>query len=526
MWKRTELKKKARASMKQSYWKMVSVCFIIALLTTAHPASTTFINLPLLPGTQYSDAAFTLDISNSDVITQTVGHFVENTSLPGLSGQAVSSLSQLAIDMYSTHISIFFAALRTVNALLYESFGTGLILTAAGLLLTVLYQIFISNILLIGEKRFFLESHSYEQTDISKIFFLFKLRCLLHPAWVMFCRSFFQFLWNLTIVGGIIKHYEYSMIPFILAENPQISRRDAFFLSKQLTTRNKWTLFLLDISFAGWALLSVLTLGLLDFVFVTPYITICRAELYLSLRRNYVLSRSPRYERLNDSCLEHVPSEDELLISKALYDDSNGPYANMSYFAPDQYPIFLFSVQPPSAVRAPLRADRKYDVCSCIFLFHAFSLFGWLLETVLHLIQNGSLDIGAAVFRPWMPLYGIYGILILLLAKRMLKKPVFVFWISFVLYSILEYISNLGAELLSGSPLRDYSEFFLNLNGRIYLGGSAAFALLGCAFLYYLAPRWTEIFTRSGRAVRWAVCIILSLLFAADIAFTLFTHTL
>ena len=60
----------------------------------------------------------------------------------------------------------------------------------------------------------------------------------------------------------------------------------------------------------------------------------CKASLYLFLRRNYVLSRAPKYEQLNDSYLEHVPSEDELLISKALYDDSEGPYTKISYFAP------------------------------------------------------------------------------------------------------------------------------------------------------------------------------------------------
>lgn len=523
MWKRTELKEKARASMKQSYWKIISVCFIIALMTTAYPVSTTFINLRIAPDVhQYSDAAFTFDLSNSAVITQTVSHFLENTALPGLPGHIISSAGQLAIDMYSTPVSIFFAALRTVNAFLYESPGIGLAFTAAGLLLVFVYQIFISNLLQIGEKRFFLENHSYRQTQISKIFFLFKLRCLLRPAWVMFCRSLFQFLWNLTIIGGIIKHYEYSMIPFILAENPRISRRDAFFLSRQLTARNKWRLFLLDVSFAGWEILSFLTLGLLDFMFVNPYITICRAELYLSLRRNYVLSRLPGYERLNDSYLEHVPSEDELLISKALYDDSNGPYTKTSYFAPEQYPVFLFSVQPPlRAVRPPLRADRKYEACAFLFLFHAFSLFGWLLETALHLIQNGSLDTNTAVFPPWMPIYGVFGILLLVLAKRMLKKPAFVFLSSFALYAVLEYLFNLGTELAFGSPLRDYSVFFLNLNGHVYVGGAAAFGLLGCAFLYCLAPRWTELFMKLGRAARWTICGILTFLFAMDIVFTL-----
>lgn len=78
-------------------------------------------------------------------------------------------------------------------------------------------------------------------------------------------------------------------------------------------------------------MLSLLSLGLVDFLYVNPYMATCKAELYLTLRRNYVLSRSPGYEYLDDSYLEHIPSEDELLISKALYDDSEGPYTQTSY---------------------------------------------------------------------------------------------------------------------------------------------------------------------------------------------------
>ena len=148
------------------------------------------------------------------------------------------------------------------------------------------------------------------------------------------------------------------------------------------------------------------------------------AELYLTLRRNYVLSRSPRYEFLNDSYLEHVPSEDELLISKALYDDSRGPYTKISYFNPEQYPVFLFSVQPPfKAVRSPARAVRKYDFLSLVFLFHVFSILGWLAETAVHLLANGTLSDSFDPFLPWLPLYGIYGTIIILFIKKLSDRP-------------------------------------------------------------------------------------------------------
>ena len=107
----------------------------------------------------------------------------------------------------------------------------------------------------------------------------------------MFFRSLYQFLWNFTVIGGIYKHYEYWMIPYILAENPRISKKNAFFLSRQLSNHNKKKLLLLDLSFLGWKMLSLLSLGLVDFLYVNPYMATCKAELYLTLRRNYVLSR-------------------------------------------------------------------------------------------------------------------------------------------------------------------------------------------------------------------------------------------
>ena len=138
----------------------------------------------------------------------------------------------------------------------------------------------------------------------------------------MTCRCVFQTFWNLTFIGGIIKKYEYSMIPYILAENPTMGRKDAFFLSRQLMRGNKWRMFLLHLSFIGWSILSLLTFGILDFLFVNPYQTATDAELYMTLRKNYIRSRAPRYELFNDPLLEQELSDDELLIRKALYDDS------------------------------------------------------------------------------------------------------------------------------------------------------------------------------------------------------------
>ena len=526
MWKRKVMKKKARISMKQNYWRMISVCFLAAMLAGAYPSSTTFLgSQALIPSIERRvSAPFASEDTNSEVITEIVRRLFHGTFISDFMASPASFLADILVDLGSTSTSAFFSLLRAVNNFLTESWDISTFLLILGVIVSLLYHFFISNMLLVGERRYFLEAHSYRQAPISKIFFLYKLRCIAGPAWILFCRTVFQLLWGLTIVGGVIKYYEYRMIPFILAENPKISRRDAFFLSRQLMQHSKWKLFKMHVSFIGWKLLSLLTFGILDLVFVNPYMSASEAELYLTLRRNYVLSRSPRYEFLNDSYLEHVPSEDELLISKALYDDSRGPYTKISYFNPEQYPVFMFSVQPPfKAVRSPARAVRKYDFLSLVFLFHVFSILGWLAETAVHLLANGTLSDSFDPFLPWLPLYGIYGIIIILFIKKLSDRPVLVFLVNFLVYTVEEYAASLLIESALGLQPWDYSGYFLNLSGRVYVGGSVSVALFGCAFLYYIAPRCADHFLKLKKIWRFLLCFVLTVLFIADIALAL-TH--
>ena len=73
----------------------------------------------------------------------------------------------------------------------------------------------------------------------------------------MFLMDLKTLLWLfLFIVPGVIKAYEYSMIPYLLAENPNLSASEAFSLSKQMTTGQKADLFVLDLSFLGWIILG------------------------------------------------------------------------------------------------------------------------------------------------------------------------------------------------------------------------------------------------------------------------------
>lgn len=105
-----------------------------------------------------------------------------------------------------------------------------------------------------------------------------------HNLWTGFCMQFWRglyiFLWSLLLViPGIVATYSYAMTPYILAENPKLTAREAIAASKELMRGNRWRLFCLNFSFAGWCLLCVLTLGIGN-LWLCPYHEAAQAAFY------------------------------------------------------------------------------------------------------------------------------------------------------------------------------------------------------------------------------------------------------
>lgn len=521
MWTRKTLKQQAKTSLKSSYQRMVSVCFLIALLTTTF-ASSTFIFRQFRPGLQTVFIQTHLnfsDASNSSIVTDTLHHVFQIS----LSSSPFTTLFEQILNIYTSGRSFLFSVLKTVNEAFHDPLSPSFFLFLLGAVLSVVYTVFIQNILLVGEARFFLEAHTYKRTLISKIFFLYKLNYLAHPAWIMACRSIFQALWNLTIIGGIVKKYEYSMIPYILAENPAISRENAFFLSRQIMQGNKWKMFLLHLSFIGWSILSFFTLGILDFLLVNPYRTAADAELYMTLRKHYIRCRAPRYELFNDPLLERELAADELLIRKALYDDSEGPYTKISYFEPQQYPVFLYSIQPPvRAVRPPLNPTDAYSPLTLASLFFLLSVLGWILETLSYLIMEGVFLNRSILFGPWIPLYGLCGVLSLKLLHRFSKQPILSFCLNGLLYSVISYVSDVILQIIWHADLQKLSQYFRPSLLPPFLADAVFLGMIGCACQYFIAPKWKRSIKNIPHWFLFCVCILLGMLMALDILFAFY----
>lgn len=78
-------------------------------------------------------------------------------------------------------------------------------------------------------------------------------------------------LWMmLMVIPGIIAAYRYRFAVYNLCENPEIGVMEALSMSKAQTAGYKWQLFVVDLSFIGWLLLSVLTLDIL-MIWLAPY---------------------------------------------------------------------------------------------------------------------------------------------------------------------------------------------------------------------------------------------------------------
>lgn len=152
--------------------------------------------------------------------------------------------------------------------------------------------------LVVGYSSFVLRIYKGKNGDIGDIFtngFSNYGRNLGGMLWM----ELFVFLWSLLfVIPGIIKALAYSMTPFILADCPNVRATDAIKLSMRMTRGHKGGIFVMCLSFIGWWILSGLTFGILQLLFVGPYISTSFAGLYVDLKARALTSGMVRSEEL------------------------------------------------------------------------------------------------------------------------------------------------------------------------------------------------------------------------------------
>lgn len=222
MWTRLELKARAKEAFHRNYWSCVVVAIVMMVITSA--------------------AGNTASKNSSEAIES--------------SGNGFGNVEFAA----------FVIALMAISAIV--------------MIIAIILKIVIGNALLVGGSRFFI-ANQIEKARIGELVFGFKCGGFGNIVLVMFLRDLFTWLWTLLlIVPGIIKHYEYLMVPYILAENPQMSQKEVFQISKQMMMGQKMNAFVLDLSFIGWRLLQAITFGIVGVFYVEPYYQATIAEMY------------------------------------------------------------------------------------------------------------------------------------------------------------------------------------------------------------------------------------------------------
>lgn len=274
MWTRKQIKEKAKKAFQLNYWKCVLCGLIFAIIVggasgaggAASGGSSTFSSL--MYNNQHREETETVEEvevegidENSDPVTVTVVTSDDNGN---------------EIDVNETDVA-FGIAIFSIVAL--TVFAIVLVASAVGIAIDVL----LINPVEFGCRNFFRRNLD-EPAKLSSLTFPFD-KNYKNAVKTAFFKDLFIWLWSLLfVIPGIIKAYEYRLVPYIFAENPDMKYSDILAESSKLMKGNKWKTFVLDLSFIGWELLSLCTCGLLSVFYVDPYKLQTDAALYEAIK--------------------------------------------------------------------------------------------------------------------------------------------------------------------------------------------------------------------------------------------------
>ena len=419
-------------------------------------------------------------------------------------------------DITSTSIS--FGIVNTINVFMKDHNIKAFVLSIIFTSISIIIFFLIKDVVDVGKNRYYLEQRRYYETKVDKILFPYKVKRTKHIAWILFCKYCFQFFWNLTIVGGFIKLYEYKYIAYAVAENPNISRKDAFKISKELTRGNKWNLFVLDLSLFWYHILGSITLNLSNLFFYNGYKECIGAEAYMQIRGeklnewNQLINAEVAENDVNTENPEYYSHLVALLNDEYL----NIPEAIDGEYLEEHYVI------PQKEHRQWLKVDYKkdYSIVNLLLFFFVFSLIGYVWEVFLYLIRDGVLVNRGSLYGPWLPIYGSGGVAILVLLKKFRDKPFVLFITTMLLCGVIEYVGGWFLETFKGMKYWDYSTYFFNIQGRVCLECSLVFGLGGCGFMYILAPICDNLLNKISAKHRLYMAIALLGIFGIDFIYS------
>ena len=279
MWTRKELKAWAKEALQRNYWKIVLVAFLSLLFCGG-----------LSAGTGWSKGAAS-DDANTEIVTEDTGTAAELADADTVDGTDAANHTEEqddsvligvqetddADDMEDSQYSVIVPEkARMVGVVLF------ILIALVALVFLYVLQVLLAFPFHVGVCRFMTKSID-DRANVKEIAYGFD-HSYKNVIKTMFHYDIRVALWYLLfIIPGICKQYQYRLVPYILAEHPDMPYREVLKRSAALMCGHKWKALLLDLSFIPWHILGLITCGIVEIFYTAPYQALTSAALYRRL---------------------------------------------------------------------------------------------------------------------------------------------------------------------------------------------------------------------------------------------------
>ncbi len=158
-----------------------------------------------------------------------------------------------------------------------------------------------------------------------------------------------------------------------------------------------------------------------------------------------------------------------------------------------------------------------YTLCYYFLLFLVFSVLGWIMECTVILITQRRLTNRGFLIGPYLPIYGVASITMILCLTRFKNNIFLLFLLSVLLCSTIEYLTSYLMEKLFKARWWDYSQKKFNLQGRICLQNALAFGIMGVILVKYASSLVTNSLDKIPHQVLIYIALAFFIVFMIDV---------
>ena len=581
------LKRDARGSLKRHYLFFVVACLLAVFMDAEFITSDYLINMRSTFFDMFSNSSITVEVdpeteekikegvkaldndagvfrNNVEKQLEEINRKIKSTEGSQVFGRTKGVLNQIidfvAGDTFFSHMY------STISGIVGDPRAANIAIVSVLALVSFTYWLFVRNLFVAIIRRIFLEGRIYKKIPVSRYLFFIRMKRWTRSAVTMGLLWIIEFLSSFTIVLYPIVRFGFFLVPYIIAENPDIKTRDALKLSWMMMRGNKWTLFKIIISILGWNILNVFTLGVLGILYTNPYKICIYSEFYARVREAAKQNEIEGVDQLNDIYLfakadnnslmdAYADVMDELAAGKYSLDGLKG----RNKFIADHFGVVLWNTKDEMEYEAneerrvkllaykneaegesypsrlsPIPEQRKlkslahihymrhYSLPSLAALFFIFAMFGWVWELFFYYVQQGKIINRGVLHGPWLPIYGVGGLIVLIFLFVLRRRPVLHLIATVVLCGVVEYFGGWALEMIFDKKWWDYSGYFFNIDGRVCAEGLFVFGAAGMAFIYVLAPLLDNMIRKARQKILIPVEAVLLVFFIIDVIYSAF----